>query len=422
MQVCKPRMLLLVLLLALVAFAGLAWTNYRFTQSNPGGNDFLPRWVGTRLFLLDRQGPYSEKTTLAIQQAMYGRDTEAGEDVAYFAYPFYGMLVFAPFAAIADYALARALWMTALELSLVLTAVLGITLSRWRPDRITLVLFLLFSITWYHGARPLINGNAAILVALGLTAALWLLRQGQDTLAGILLALSTIKPQMVILLAPYLLIWAISKKRYGVLGGFALTLLVLMALSFWLQPGWLLANIAQVLSYPGYTPAGTPAAIFADWWGAAGSLFGWTLSGLLFLVLLWEWWLSFGKGFEWLLWTASLTLVVTMLSGVPTTTANTAALLPVLPMMFAVWERRTGRATKRFSWITLGLLFFGIWLLFFASMRPALQYNEHPAMLLPMPLITLTGLYWLRWWALGANEISYPAQRAQRRARRGRSS
>ena len=61
---------------------------------------------------------------------------------------------------------------------------------------------LLFSITWYHGVRPVINGNAAALVALFIALAFFFIQTKSDRAAGIVLALSTIKPQMVVLLIP----------------------------------------------------------------------------------------------------------------------------------------------------------------------------------------------------------------------------
>lgn len=410
-----PLRAALLLALVLVAFAGLAWTNYRFAQDNPGGNDFLPRWVGTRLYLLEGQSPYSAESTQAIQETIYGRSAEAGEDQALFAYPLYAMLVFAPFAAIEDYALARALWMTTLEIGLFFTALLGMALSRWQPRRGLLIAFMLFALLWYHGARPVINGNAAVLVALLVTGSLWLLRARQDFWAGVLLALSSIKPQMVILLIPFLLIWAVSQRRLNLVLGFGLSMGLLLGVSFVVASDWLFANIAQVLAYSSYTPPGTLAGIFGAWWPQAGQVVGWGFSLFLALMLLLEWWAAFAEDFDWLLWTAALTLVASQFIGVHTTTANYAVLLPVLPLIFAAWQRRLGPRSAPVIWTSLGVLFIGLWLLFFITLLPVAQYREHVVMLLPLPLFLLLNLYWLRWWALHPKVLAKPSGRSLRR-------
>jgi hypothetical protein len=414
MQVRNWLRWLLLGVLVLFTLAALTWTNYTFAEYNPGGNDFIPRWVGVRLWLEEGQSPYSPETTLAIQEGIYGRPAEPGEDQALFAYPLYAALIFAPFASVEEYILARALWMTLLEISLLATALLGVSLARWKPGRLTLVGFLVFSILWYHGARPLINGNAAILVALFITAGLWQLRAERDSFAGLLFALATIKPQMVLLVVPYILIWAISWRRFALLWSFGLSMLVLLGASFWLQPEWLLMNIAQVLAYSSYTPPGTLATAFATWSPAYGALAGWTLSLVFMLVLFYEWWLSMGKPFDWLLWTASLTIVLSNFVGIPTTTGNYAAMLPIIPLTLSAFSRRLGQERKRFVWSALGLLFAGLWALFLLTLGPTAQYNEHLIMLLPLPILLLLNLYWLRAWML-KYEVSYPAQRAQRR-------
>lgn len=406
---------LLIVALIIVAAAALSWANFQFADNNPGGNDFLPRWLGTRLYLSDRLNPYSEETTTAIQQAIYGRPAIEGDDQALFAYPFYSMIVFSPFSAIADYALARALWMTTLQIALLLSALIAISLGRWQPGRGNLIAFLIFSIAWYHGARPMINGNAAILVALFIAAGLWLLRAEQDVWAGIVFSLSTIKPQMVVLFLPLVIIWAVSHRRLTLVLSYSLSMLVLLAASFLLQPTWLLDAIRQVLTYSSYTPPGTLAGVLAQWWPANGQLLGWIISILLSFLLLYEWWLSFGKNFDWLLWTAALTLVLSQLVGVPTTTANFASLLIVFPLIFAAWDRRIGKEVSGPILAGLASLFVLLWLLFVNTLLQGSQFREHLIMLFPVPVVLLINLYWLRWWALRPAEVSYPAKRARRK-------
>ena len=164
---------MIVLVLALIAgLAGLTWGNYYYTSRNPGGNDFLVHWMGTRALIKDGISPYSDEAAAKIQTLAYGRLARPGEHELRVAYPLYSVVLFAPFAMIDDFTLARSAWMTLLEVGIIGLAFLSLSLSRWKPAPLLLGFLLVFSIFWYHGLRPLINGNAVVLIAVGLVGAL----------------------------------------------------------------------------------------------------------------------------------------------------------------------------------------------------------------------------------------------------------
>jgi hypothetical protein len=388
----------LVLLIALL-LAGLTWANYRYASQNPGGNDFLPRWAGTRLYFENGWSPYSREASRSIQRMVYGRAAREGEDQVLFVYPFYSFILFAPFALVENYDLARALWMTTLEISLVLLTFLGLSLSQWKPRRYLLVLLLIFALLWYHGLRPVINGNASILVGLFIALAFVCIRAEQDALAGVLLGLATIKPQMVVLLIPFVLLWAVSQRRWALFVTTIATVGFLVAATSLLLPGWLIDNLTQILTYPEYTQPGSPGGIFALVMPGFGRQLGWVLTAVMAGFLLIEWFSAWGKDFRWLLWTAYLTLVITNLIGVRTATENYIALLPGLILVFTTWDERWGRPGRWFIWISMALLFFGLWALFLKTLTPGVAHAiQHPIMFFPFPLFMIIGLYWVRWW------------------------
>jgi hypothetical protein len=388
---------IIVSVLALAGVAGLGWANYRFTAQNPGGNDFLPRWLGTRLFLMEGQSPYSEQTTLEIQRFVYGRVARADEDQVLFVYPFYSFVIYAPFSLIQDYLLARTLWMTLVEIAILAVAVLAVALSRWRASLPLLVLFVLFSALWYHSIRPLINGNTSILIALFVALAFWAIHENYDVLAGFLLAFSTIKPQVIVLLVAFVFIWAISRRRWTIIWSFIGSLALLIASTSLLIPNWVLQNIGQIISYPVYTLPGSPGAIFTEWMPGIGSQLGWVLTAILAVILLLEWRLALGKDFRWFFWTACLTLVITPLIGVRTATANYIVLLPALALVFATWYQRWGRAGRWLVIVAMLALGVGIWWLFLVTQQDGVQ---HSILFFPLPVFLLVSLYWVRWWAV----------------------
>ncbi len=388
-----------LVLLGVAVLAGLGRTNYRYAVQNPGGNDFLPRYVGTRLFLKQGLSPYSNKTTREIQKQTYGRGARVGEDQNLFVYPFYSIVVFAPFATVEDYNLARAMWMTILEISLGLLTVLGISLSQWKVPVYLFAILLLFSILWYHGLRPVINGNASVVCALFIALAFICIRAEQDFFAGLLLALASIKPQIVVLLIPFVLLWAVSQRRWALFWSILASLGFLVAVTSLLLPNWIVQNVQQMLSYPEYTLPGSPGAIFASFFPGIGRQLGWVLTILMVALLVVEWWAALGKEFRWFLWAAYFTLAVTNLIGVRTATENYIVLLPGLILVFSVWDERWGILGKWLVWISLLLLSFGLWGLFLKTIIPSDQPLQHPIMFFPLPIFMVIGLYWVRWWA-----------------------
>lgn len=390
----------LVVLLVVAALVGLTVINFRYASQNPGGNDFLVHWVGTRMFLTEGVSPYSDEAALEIQTMVYGRAARPGEHELRVAYPLYSVVVFLPFALIQDFTWARAAWMTVLELGLVLLSYFSMRLIRWRPGALMLGAFFLFSVTWYHALRPLILGNAVILVALGVVATLLAMRNNLDELAGVLLALTTIKPQVVVLAVVLIVLWSLVQRRWKVVFWFFGTLLFLVGLSFLLLPDWLRQNVAEILRYPGYNPPGTPGAALASFWPAIGKRLGYALTGVLALFLLVEWAIARRLSFRMFLWTFCLTLTISQWIGVQTDPGNFIVLMPVLTLVFAGIQGRWKRLGT--VWVILAMLFVGggLWALFLATLENSYQPIQSPLMFFPLPLFLFVMLYWVRWWAM----------------------
>ncbi len=391
-----------LLILVLLALAGaLGWMNYRFALRNPGGNDFLTRWVGTRAFLMENLSPYSDATAARIQQMAYGRPARPGEDEMRMVYPLYSTLIFAPFALIGEYALARAVWMTALELGLLALAWLSLRITRWKPAPWVLAAYLLFTLTWYHAVRAVVNGNVVVWIALFLTGAVLALRARQDEAAGILLALATIKPQLALLPILFVLWWAVSQRRWRVVVWLPGALLFLVLAGMLFIPDWPLQNLREVLRYTAYTPPTTLQAALREWLPGVGRQLGWAVSGGLALLLLFEWTLARRRPFRWFVWTYSLTLVASQWIGITTDPGNFIVLFLPLTLIFAEFESRYGRSARWWSLLSMLGLLAGLWYLFLSTLTPSNgQPQQSTVMFLPLPLYLFWGLYWVRWWAI----------------------
>ena len=222
--------------------------------------------MGARYWVIDGISPYDERVSLASQQVIYGRpaDISKGEDKNHFVYPLHSMLFFAPFGPL-DYTLARALWMTLVEICLVLLAAVSVRLVDWEVRPYKLAALVIFTLLWYHGLRTAILGQFAAINALLITLALLLIIRRQDFAAGMLLALSTAKPQMVVLIIPFVILWALSARRRDIIGGLLVGLAVLMGIFLALMPTWPLQWLRQLLDYPSYTmQTGSPLSMIAN--------------------------------------------------------------------------------------------------------------------------------------------------------------
>lgn len=406
----QARILLTSSLLILVTIALLTWANWQYAKTSPGGNDFLVHWMGTRNFITKGISPYSDETALDIQTMVYGRAAQVGEHELRVAYPLYSMALFAPFAMISDFTLARAAWMTLLEACLIAIAFLSIRLVNKKAPSWLLLTAIVLTIFSYHGVRPLINGNAVIVVTLLLLGAILLICNTRDEVAGILLAFSTIKPQNVILVVAFILLWAIFKKRTKILYWFGGTIILLVGFSMLMIPDWILQNLREVIRYTSYNPPGSPGAVMISAWGDMGLRFAVLLSVIIAAVLLIEWLGARRGGEQRFIWVCMLTMALSQWSGIQTDPGNFILLYPAILYSFMIlWERWKARAKP----IILGvsaLLLIGLWVIFLVSVQYSYQPIQSPVMFFPLPVVAILLLYWIRWWAIYSREIDLTIQ------------
>ena len=329
-------LLLSVLLLLLIAAESFAVYTV-FTSRFPSGNDFFVRWLGGREYLLHGTNPFERSVAEKAQQTMFGRlTTPQDKDQAYFAYPLYTLYLFWPLSLL-PYAWAQAIWMTLLQFMLLGSTALAIRLARWRPPGWLFVLSLFWSLLFYNGARAVLLGQFSIVVGLFLMLALWAIEGRRDGRAGLCLALTTIKPQMVILPLAFLLLWALARRRWRILGSFALSMIILIGSSMLLVPSWPLDFVRNAIAYSDYVAFGTPLENLLHYLlpGGVAAPLNIVLSAVFFLALLPGWWRALGQnsgqGGEYT-WALQSTLIVGALVAFRSATANQIILY--LPLFF----------------------------------------------------------------------------------------
>ncbi len=195
--------------------------------------DLYPRWYGTREFLLHHRDPYGVEVSREIQIAYYGRALDpsvAGDrlDQERFAYPLYVIFLMLPTVPMEFDTVRVAAWWF-------LAAVTAAGLWSWlRFLRIQLSVIAAVAIfTLALSSLPVLQGlsllQLGLLVAGLIAGAAACAANGRFFLAGTLLAIATIKPQMAVLPIAWFAMWTLGawRQRKSLLWGFGATLTIL---------------------------------------------------------------------------------------------------------------------------------------------------------------------------------------------------
>lgn len=325
-------------LLVLVVLAGQSWATYRiFTSRSPGGNDFYARWANGCALIWTGESPYSDEVTWRTQIGMHGRPARPGEDLAAYSYPLYALFFFWPLCFVDPYPLVQAIWMTLMLYTLLAGLVLMARVAGWRPPVWLWAVTLLWGVLNYPHARAVILGQMATVVFMAFAASLWALERDRDWLAGGLLAVTTIKPQMSFLLIPWILWWAGWKRRWNLWKGFGVAMAVLVGISFLLVPTWVTGFLEDVRSYDviSATDYRSLTWIIVRHFLGLSPVLNSLGVGMFSLYALWEAWR--GRRREWggLIWTTGLMLILTNFIAPRTATTHYTMLLLPLFSWFA---------------------------------------------------------------------------------------
>ena len=241
--------------------------------------DLYPRWVGTRELLINKLDPYGPEVSHKIQIAFYGHIIEqnyqrpASEivDEQRFVYPIYVVFLLAPTIHVEFDALQ--LWAPGVLAAVTWAGVwFWMGVLRWKPPAWLTISIMLFILASPQVAQGLRLRQFGLLVAFLIALAAWCVTRQQYLLAGILLAFSTVKPQMVLLLIAFFLLWSLAelRSRWPVLAGFTGTLVLLIGLGELLLPGWPLEFLRGLEAYRRYFPTTSPLRLLlGDWAGGA---------------------------------------------------------------------------------------------------------------------------------------------------------
>jgi len=365
------------------------------------GGDLYPIWLTSRQLLTRHQNPYSDQTTRQIQAGFFGRPLAPGDPAGLplqnraFSYPFYADLLAAPLSWL-PFRTVQIAGAVLFPLLIVASVALWFRALGIPCDPRVLVTASVLTLISYPVLEALYALQATVIVFFLLSVSLAALAAGRSTVAGISLALATIKPQLTVFFILVLLLWVLtrwgSSKRLALsfaFLSFALMMLLLLAASFALLPGW-----------------------FSDWWRAAleyrrhaeppplaellfGKLVGAMLAAVLLGLVAWTAWKARRLPFT----SPEATLAIA------TALAVSAILLPssvavydqviLLPGILWLYHYRSGPSSRRaFRWLRTAVWVVLAWQWIAASgvsavagLWPDVRHNAF-AILLPLRAAT----------------------------------
>lgn len=360
----------LVLILVVVLGAGTWFYIYglldpAWKAQKPGADpiayhsDLYERWLGTRLVLKNHANPYDKSVTEAIQKGAYGHPLGAIPlDPRGFAYPAHVILLVAPLAllpfSVAAPIFSVILCLMALCLMPLFMSCLGQTWSGASKRMASLVLF---------ASLPLVVAlyvqQLTIFVVFATAAGLVCLKKNHPVSAGILFALTTIKPQLVAVILGWLAVWSITRwrARYPVLVSFLASMTALVVAPEFLVSDWIKKWLAAADLYLQHADRKLPAT-----WLLPGTLASVVTVAAMIPAVLLLWRLRDANPREERFgFAVAVALAVTLLV-VPVWPAvqyNQLLLIPAVLVIVRQWPERAHKTQWRLSMLALAILGFG---------------------------------------------------------------
>jgi hypothetical protein len=251
------------------------------------GNDFYPIWLTTR-GLPRAVDPYAPSTERGIEVGLYGRPldrtkpSDAAVNYRGFSYPIYTDILAAPVALLSFHGV-----QIALSVLLPLLTAGGVACWFYALGLDASPLWLASTVLPAIFNGPVLEGIYALqptlVVAALIAGAMAALRRGRLALAGILLALASIKPHLILPLILWLLLWTLSdwrdRKRFAI--SFAACMGALLLASHLVLPEWWLSWWHNLPAYRQYT---TPPLAELVLGRGLGRLLGLAMVGLAALA------------------------------------------------------------------------------------------------------------------------------------------
>ncbi len=333
----------------------------------PRGNlsDLYPRWLGARELLLHHRDPYSPEITQEIQTGYYGRPLDPSrpndpKDQQGFAYPLYVVFLLAPTVSL-RFPVVQIGFFWLLVVITTATVLVWLRTFEWHASWTTTTSLVLLTLGSFQVLEGLKLEQLSLLVSGLIAGSVALVVTGHLFAAGIFVALATIKPQLVLPLAVWLLLWVLSdwRRRRGWVVAFGGAMAVLVAAAEVTLPGWMGQFRHAISAYRQYNDGAWSVlqVLISPRWGEVTAV----LVLLATARLAWKLRRAAPGSTAFYRMTA-LVLAVTVLVAPKTSPYNQVLLLPAVLLLARDWRMVWDRGRlARFTLLLAGLALFWPW-------------------------------------------------------------
>ena len=393
--------------LILVGIIGLTFINTLLVDQFQIRDKFAIRYVAARQWVEKGTSPYAQVVSTLSETTLTELDFEIeNQEDIHILEPIYFIFFYLPLSLL-EFSLAKAIFMTLIEVAIGFIILMSIKITGWRLHWIEKLLLIIGGLFSYPALRVILFGNPLIVSIFLLVLAIYLIQKGHDTSAGLLLAIFAFSSEIGIILTLFLLIWSFSRDMKSVLWTFLAGLASLVVISFLFFGNWIPDWTKSFINlYPGIDWLRTPLMRISATIAGGERQLNYILHIGLIIYLLLEWFGAFGKRGRIFVWKISLTMVIIYFFNIWSKPEYLFLLLPGLFFMLRFFSERWKIFGKIFSWLLI-IGFFGLyWLLFNA--RGNWFSVDLSMILLLVPTVVFIGLQWIRWWALKLPSVSFP--------------
>jgi len=384
--------------LIILFMVGMTFLNVRIDQATDLEDHFASRWTAASSWMKEGWSPYSEETHLATIELLDSTGDRPDErNLDQFLDPAWYVFFFIPISFV-PYGIAKAIWMTLSQLSVVVSIYLAIHLSGLKMRPVEIVLASLLGALFYPFVRAGLSASMAPVFVMFTLLAIKLAFEMQGNQAGFFLLLAFWMNPIALFITVFLMIYLGGKRDSSLLKLFLIGLAFLLVITLILFPGWIpdwFANIIQL--NPDLTWLDTPWMGFSRSFPGASNQISIGLHLASFIMLLVEWYGLSGKNERTIQWKLMLTLTLSYFFNL---FSEGSAFLLVLPALFTVMKYLcekwplSGKIIHWVSFLSVGIF---SWRL---VLDPLEKFpREHAAILILVPFLVFIGLQWFRWWA-----------------------
>ena len=198
----------------------------------------------------------------------------------------------------------------------------------------------------------------------------------------------------------FVALWVFWEKRWGVYAGAAMLTFVLLMLTFFWYPGWIMPFLRA--SWNGFR-AGfgfSTHDYLAQLWPQFGNILGWVLTAILIVAIIYEWRIARHAPFNHFVWVVCLTMAATPLLGQSVEMDHLFPLTMPIVMVVIISRERWKKLGVGIAFVIL-LFFFGLpWLVFVQGVPKGVGLSKDDILFLFWPVFSVLGLFWVRWWMI----------------------